>query len=239
MVVLDNICSTLGNLHWFIIAVVWFCPGAHCQIVGEGLRRHIAVETLLPAASMLSHLTLLGLDHHWQGQRLATSFGFHAQAGQLSPPDWLSINPQKFILGADWSSTNQLRTFYWVNFLRFCHAIIMCIGKYCVNIYPKSSVGGRNRFPLQMPIFSLDMCPSVETLLQEPTKITLPSSSICVPWMLFWSIFAFCQKFGILKHLRWFVVNLPLSRFTHFLCKMFAPKISCLAQRQSKQFWIW
>ena len=61
MVVLDYICSTLGNLHCFVIAVVCFCLGAHWQIVGEGLWRHIAVEHLLPAAWTLS---LLGLDHH-------------------------------------------------------------------------------------------------------------------------------------------------------------------------------
>ena len=59
MVVLDYICSTLGNLHCFVIAVVCFCLGAHWKIVGEGLWRHIAVEPLLPAAWTLS---LLGLD---------------------------------------------------------------------------------------------------------------------------------------------------------------------------------
>ena len=61
MVVLDYICSTLGNLHCFVIAVVCFCLGAHWKIVGEGLWRHIAVEPLLPAAWIVSHLTLLGL----------------------------------------------------------------------------------------------------------------------------------------------------------------------------------
>ena len=121
MVVLDYICSTLGNLPYFVIAVVCFCLGAHWQIVGEGLWRHIAVEPLLPAAWTLS---LLGLDHHWQGQRLATSFGLQAQAGQLSSPDRLSINPQKFILGAHWSPTNQLGTFYWINFLWLRHSLL-------------------------------------------------------------------------------------------------------------------
>ena len=123
MVVFDNICSTCGELHCFVMAVVCFCLGAHWQIVGEGLRRHITVEPLLPAAWILSHLTLLGLDHHWQGQRLTAFFGLHAETGQLSPPDRLPINPQQFILGADWP-TNQLRTRSWVNFLWLRHSLL-------------------------------------------------------------------------------------------------------------------
>ena len=119
MVVLDNICSTLGKLY-FVIALVRFCLGAHWQIVGERLWRHITAKPLLPAAWILSNL---GLDHHWQGQRLTTFFGLHAQTGQLPSPDRLPINSQQFILGAD-LPPHQLRTCNWVNFLWYCSSLL-------------------------------------------------------------------------------------------------------------------
>ena len=42
----------------------------------------------------------------------------------------------------------------------------------------------------------------------------------------------YCNRFGILKHLRWFVVKLPLSQFMHFLCTFGQKKCFFLVKKR-------